>query len=68
MELLEGLKEYTNLNNRNRVVYHTKDIPQEERLQKVSNDASQLLPLCKEDCEHTEDYQDKETAANAPGR
>lgn len=56
-ELLDGLKAYADPNNRNRVVYYEKEIPQGERLQKVIDDASRLLPNCKDDYENTEDYQ-----------
>lgn len=57
MELLKELGMYADPNNRNRIVYYEQDTPQEERLQKVIDDATRLLPLCKEDYEHTEDYQ-----------
>ena len=57
MELLKELEMYADPNNRNRIVYYEQDTPQEERLQKVIDDATRLLPLCKEDYEHTEDYQ-----------
>ncbi len=56
-DLLDGLESYADPNNRNRIVYYEKDIPQNDRLQKVIDDATKLLPLCKEDYEHTEDYQ-----------
>lgn len=56
-ELLDGLFAYVDPNNRNRVVYYEKEIPQSERLQKVIDDAADLLPKCKADYEDTEDYQ-----------
>lgn len=56
-EMLDGLTSYADSNNRNRVVYYEQNIPQNERIQKVIDDASKLLPLCKNDYEHTEDYQ-----------
>ena len=57
LEILNGLESYTDSNNRNRVVYYEQNIPQSERIQKVIDDAAKLLPLCKDDYEHTEDYQ-----------
>lgn len=57
LELLDGLETYVDSNNRNRVVYYEKDIPQSERIQKVIDDASRLLPNCKSDYEQTQDYQ-----------
>ena len=33
-EMLEGFEDYADPNNRNRVIYHEKNIPQEERLKK----------------------------------
>lgn len=56
-DLLEGLKEYEDPNNRNRVVYHDRQIPQKERIQKIIDDAVTLLPKCKDDYENTTDYQ-----------
>lgn len=55
-DLLEGLGHYADPNDRNKVVYHDKDTPYAERLQKVINDASALLPKCAADYEDTEDY------------
>ncbi len=57
IDLLEGLEHYTDPNDRNRAVYHDQDIPQTERLQKVIDDASRLLPKCTADYAETEDYQ-----------
>lgn len=57
IELLEGLEHYADPNDRNRVVYHEQDIPQADRLQKVIDDAMELLPKCTEDYADSEDYQ-----------
>lgn len=57
VEMLEGLEHYADPNDRNRVVYHEQDIPQSERLQKVIDDASKLLPKCAEEYADSEDYQ-----------
>ena len=57
VELLEGLEHYADPNDRNRVVYHDQDTPQAERLQKVINDASALLPKCADEYADTEEYQ-----------
>lgn len=57
LELPEGLKVYADPNNRNRIVYYEKEIPQSERIQKVIDDATYLLPNCKADYEHTQEYQ-----------
>ena len=56
-DLLEGLKDYEDPNNRNRVVYHDQSMPQNEKIQKIINDAVTLLPKCKEEYGQTEDYQ-----------
>lgn len=56
-EMLEGLEAYANPNNRNKVVYYEKDIPQSKRLQKVIDDAAKILPLCRGEYEYSEDYQ-----------
>ena len=56
-DLIEGMEHYADPNDRNRVVYHDRDIPQGERLQKIIDDASGLLPKCAEDYAGTEDYQ-----------
>ena len=55
-DLLEGLGHYADPNDRNKVVYHDKDTSYAERLQKVIDDASALLPKCAADYEDTEDY------------
>ncbi len=54
---IKGLEAYADPNNRNRVVYYEKDIPQSERIQKVIDDAVKLLPACKYTHEETTDYQ-----------
>lgn len=56
-DLLEGLEDYKNPDNRNRVVYYDTDTPQDEKLQKIIQDAVSLLPKCKEAYENTSDYQ-----------
>lgn len=56
-ELLEGLNDYEDPNNRNRVVYHDQSTPQNEKIQKVINDAVSLLPKCKDEYGQTDDYQ-----------
>lgn len=57
LELPDGLEAYADPNNRNRIIYYEKDIPQSERIQKVIDDASMLLPYCSAEYENTEDYQ-----------
>ena len=44
-------------NDRNRVVYHDQDTSQADRLQKIIDEASQLLLKCAADYAGTEDYQ-----------
>ena len=56
-DLVKGFEEYLDSNNRNQVVYYKQDIPQSERLQKVIDDATKLLPLCEEEYGETTDYQ-----------
>ena len=56
-ELLEGLNDYEDPNNRNRVVYHDQSTPRNEKIQKVINDAVSLLPKCKDEYGQTDDYQ-----------
>ena len=56
-ELLEGLNDYEDPNNRNRIVYHDQSTPQNEKIQKVINDAISLLPKCKDEYGQTDDYQ-----------
>ena len=58
--LLEG----EDPNNRNRVVYHDKSTPQNEKIQKIINDAIALLPKCKDEYEQTDDYQLLQRAVN----
>ncbi len=57
LELPESFGAYADPGNRNKVVYYAKDIPQEQRLQKVIDDAVRLLPLCREGYGETADYQ-----------
>lgn len=57
VELLDGLEHYAQPDDRNRVIYHEKDVPQAARLQKVIDDAMQLLPKCAEEYADSEDYQ-----------
>jgi len=56
-ELLEGLNDYEDPNNRNRIVYHDQSTPQNEKIQKVIDDAISLLPKCKDEYGQTDDYQ-----------
>ena len=56
-ELLEGLDNYKDPNNRNRVVYHDQSTPQSEKIQKIIDDAVLLLPKCKDEYENTDEYQ-----------
>lgn len=58
------LKDYEDPNNRNRVVYHDKSTPQNEKIQKIINDAVSLLPKCKDEYEQTDDYQLLQRAIN----
>lgn len=57
MEVPDGFGAYADPGNRNKVVYYAKDVPQEQRLQKVIDDAVRLLPLCRDRYENTTDYQ-----------
>ena len=57
IELLDGFDHYANPNDRNQVIYHDKDTPLEERIQKVIDDAIRLLPLCRDEYQNSEDYQ-----------
>lgn len=56
-ELLDGLHEYEDRDNRNRVVCHDQATPQNEKIQKIINDAAALLPKCKDVYGQTDDYQ-----------
>ena len=67
-DLLEGLEDYGNPDNRNRMVYHDKSTPQDEKIQKIINDAVALLPKCKDGYEETEDYQLLQRAINEQTR
>ena len=55
--LIKGLEHYTDPNDRNKVIYHDDTIPKAERVQTVIDDASSLLPKCKEQYGQTDDYQ-----------
>ena len=57
VELLEGLEHYADPNDRNRVVYYDQETPQAQRLQKVIDDATALLPKCVDEYGDSEDYQ-----------
>lgn len=63
-DLIDGLEEYKNPDNRNRVVYHDRTTPQDKKLQKIIDDAVALLPKCREDYGCTDDYQLLERAIN----
>ena len=56
-KLIEGLTDYEDSNNRNRVVYHDRSTSQEEKIQKIIDDAVSLLPKCKDEYGQTDDYQ-----------
>uniref|UniRef100_UPI004057BFB2 transposase n=1 Tax=Agathobacter sp. TaxID=2021311 RepID=UPI004057BFB2 len=53
--LPEGLGDYEDPNNRNRVVYYDRFTPQNEKIQKIIRDAVALLPKCKDAYEQTKD-------------
>lgn len=55
--LIDNLRNYEDPNNRNRVVYHDKITSNNDKLQKLINDATNLLPKCKEEYENTDEYQ-----------
>ena len=55
-ELIEGYEHYTDPNDRNVIIYHEKDTPYADRLQKVIDDACELLPKCTQDYADTEEY------------
>ena len=57
VELLEGLNDYEDPNNRNRVIFHDQSTPQNEKIQKIINDAVSLFPKCKDEYGQTDDYQ-----------
>lgn len=57
IDLLEGLEHYADPDGRNRIIYHEQELNQAERLQRVIDDASALLPRCAEEYSGTEDYQ-----------
>lgn len=56
-DLIDNLKEYEDPNNRNRVIYHDRRTSNNDKLQKLIDDATALLPKCKEEYEYTDDYQ-----------
>lgn len=56
-DLIDNLKDYEDPNNRNRVIYHDQDTSNHDKLQKLIDDATSLLPKCKDDYENTNDYQ-----------
>jgi hypothetical protein len=68
VELLEGLENYSAPDDRNKVIYHDKDIPLSDRIQKVIDDAVKLLPICVDDYSETEEYQLLERAINEQTR
>ena len=57
IELIKGLENYADPDGRNSVIYHEKEIPVSDRLQKVIDDAVKLLPQCADDYADTEEYQ-----------
>ena len=63
-DLLGGLDSYKNPCNRNQVIYHDSKTPQDIKIQKIIDDAVDLLPKCKEDYGATTDYQLLERAIN----
>ena len=56
-DLIDNLKDYEDPNNRNRVVYHDQSTSNNDKLQKLIDDATDLLPKCKEEYENTDEYQ-----------
>ena len=64
LDLLGGLDSYKNPCNRNQVIYHDSKTPQDIKIQKIIDDAVDLLPKCKEDYGATTDYQLLERAIN----
>lgn len=56
-DLIDNLRNYEDPNNRNRVVYHDQKTSNNDKLQKLINDATDLLPKCKEEYESTNKYQ-----------
>jgi len=57
LDLTEGIEHYADANDRNKVIYHDDETPKSEKLQKVINDAVELLPKCADEYADTEDYQ-----------
>ena len=56
-DLIDNLRDYENPNNRNRIVYHDQITSNNDKLQKLIDDATDLLPKCKEYYESTDEYQ-----------
>ena len=56
-DIIDNLRDYENPNNRNRVVYHDQSTSNNDKLQKLIDDATDLLPKCKEEYENTDEYQ-----------
>ncbi len=63
-DLTEGMEHYADPNDRNRFIYHDSETPQAEKLQKVIDDAVNLLPRCEDEYSDTGDYQLLERAIN----
>lgn len=57
IDLTDGMEHYADAGDRNKIIYHDSDTPQNVRLQKVIDDASALLPKCADDYSNTEEYQ-----------
>lgn len=55
-ELLDGFEVYEDPNGRNKVAYHDKDTPQDEKMQKVVDDASRLVARCGDEYSESPDY------------
>lgn len=56
-DLIDNLRDYEDPNNRNRVIYHDQNTSNQDKLQKLIDDATGILPKCKDDYENTNDYQ-----------
>jgi len=56
-DLIDDLKDYADPNNRNHVVYHDQNTSSSDKLQRLIDDASKLLPKCKDEYKDTDDYQ-----------
>ena len=64
IDLTEGIEHYSEADDRNKVVCYDSETPQSDRLQKVIDDASALLPKCADEYGDTEEYQLLERAIN----